>query len=158
MVPVRAEPGLAPAVNVTVPGPLPAVPEFTVIHDALLAPVHPHPAGRLTAMAPPGPPLLPNDWDAGLIELAQPPAWFTVNTWPPILTDPVRAGPTFACAAMKSGPDPDPDAPDVRASHGSRLTGFHGHPSGAMTPTLSVPPLVAMDWLAGENDSVHDPA
>ena len=51
--PLRADPGLLAAMNVTVPLPLPAAPEFTVIHDALLAAVHAHPAGRVTEIALP---------------------------------------------------------------------------------------------------------
>ena len=98
------------------------------------------------------------DWLVGLIELAHPPAWFTVMTWPPMLTVPARAGPAFAWARIKSGPEPAPDAPDVRTNHASRLTGFHGHPSGAVTPTVNGPPPAAMDRLVAENDNVQDPA
>ena len=45
-------PGLAPAVKVTVPEPVPLAPELMVIHPALLTAVHTHPFAAVTVLLP----------------------------------------------------------------------------------------------------------
>jgi hypothetical protein len=57
MVPLRAAPVFAAAVNVTTPLPLPLAPAVTVIQDALLAAVQPQPLAVETSTGEPAPPL-----------------------------------------------------------------------------------------------------
>ena len=52
MVSDRAAPRLGSNRKPTVPFPLPLAPEVTVIHEALVAPVHAHPAGAVTPTDP----------------------------------------------------------------------------------------------------------
>jgi hypothetical protein len=61
IVPVRATLGLAAAVKVTDPSPLPDAPLVMLSHDALLEAVHAHPAGAVTPIAVPSPPAAPID-------------------------------------------------------------------------------------------------
>ena len=44
---------------------------MTVIHETLLAAVHPHAAGLDTAIGVPAPPAAPIDWLLGAIEVRQ---------------------------------------------------------------------------------------
>jgi hypothetical protein len=55
-VPLRADPVLAATVYPTLPLPVPAVPDVTVIHDALLDAVHAQLAAVVTFTAGPAPP------------------------------------------------------------------------------------------------------
>lgn len=57
IVPVRAAPVFAAAVKVTDPLPLPEAPLVMLSHDALLEAVQAHPAGAVTPMAMPSPPV-----------------------------------------------------------------------------------------------------
>jgi hypothetical protein len=60
-VPLRAAPVLAATLNPTDPLPLPLAPDVMLIHEALLAAVHPHPLLVVTATGPPAPPAAPTD-------------------------------------------------------------------------------------------------
>jgi hypothetical protein len=76
-------------VNPTFPDPVPLAPDVIEIHNALLAAVHAHPAGIVTATVP-LPPLPPTLWETGASVLLHVPAWVTVTVWPPSNTAPVR--------------------------------------------------------------------
>lgn len=71
IVPLRAEPEFAVAVNWTVPGPLPLAPDVTLIHPALTTAVHVHPRLVLTANDA-APPPAGTVCDVGAMEKAQP--------------------------------------------------------------------------------------
>ena len=69
IVPLRAAPVFAAAVKPTDPLPVPLAPEVTVIHDALLTPVHVQLAVEgVTAIAVPVPPAAAIDSLLGAIE------------------------------------------------------------------------------------------
>ena len=60
---------------------------------------------------------------------AQPPAWLTVNVWPPIVSVPVRGPLLVLAAALKlTVPLPLPLAPDVIVSQASLLVAVHAQP------------------------------
>ncbi len=63
-VPVRAAPTLAAPRKLTVPVPVPELPDVTVIHVSPLPTVHGQPDAAVTATDP-APPLLPRDTDVG---------------------------------------------------------------------------------------------
>ena len=67
-VPVRALPEFDATLKVTVPLPVPLLPDVIVSQPALLAAVHGHPDAADTATELPAPPLLPIDCVDGLIE------------------------------------------------------------------------------------------
>ena len=56
IVPVLAKPELATTEKLTVPLPVPELPEVIVIHEALLTAVHPHPVCVVTFTLPEPPP------------------------------------------------------------------------------------------------------
>lgn len=72
--PTRAISVLAATENVTLPLPLPLVPETIVSHGTLLVAVHVHPCVVATAIGAPVPPLAPTDCDVGATDTEQFPA------------------------------------------------------------------------------------
>ena len=66
-VPLRAAPVLAVTLNSTDPLPLPIAPDVRLIHDALVAAVHPHPLLVDTATGLPAPAVAATDWLVGVI-------------------------------------------------------------------------------------------
>jgi hypothetical protein len=71
MTPLRAGPGFASTLNVTVPGPDPDAPPVTMIHAAPLAAVHAQPAPAVT-FTDPVPPPTTIGVAIGEIEIVQP--------------------------------------------------------------------------------------
>lgn len=96
-VPRRSASGFAATASCTLPLPVPLLPEEMVIHGALLTAVHEQPPGAVTATET-VPPALATFWLEGEIEYAQPPAWFTVNVWPPAVIVPDLSGPVLTPA------------------------------------------------------------
>jgi hypothetical protein len=74
----------------TVPLPLPLAPDVTVIHDALLTAVHPHPLPAVTVTLP-DPPLDPTLCDVGDALKPHTPASVTVIVCPATVNVPLRA-------------------------------------------------------------------
>ena len=72
IVPVRALPGLAVALNPTEPLPVPLAPDVTVSHDTLLVALHRHVDCVETATGDPAPPAAARLWLVGAIEYVQP--------------------------------------------------------------------------------------
>jgi hypothetical protein len=73
-VPTRALFVFASMENVTLPLPLPLVPETIVNHGTVLAAVHVQPVVVETAIGEPAPPAAPTDCDVGVTETEQFPA------------------------------------------------------------------------------------
>ena len=71
IVPVRAAPALAAALNITVAFPLPVAPDVTVIHGTALLADQAHPGGDVTAIGDPAPPAAPMFWDVGAMDTLQ---------------------------------------------------------------------------------------
>jgi len=132
------------ALNVTVPLPVPLLPDVIVSHVALLAAVHPHPEAVDTAIEVPAPPAALIDCATGSIEYEQPVAWFTVNVWPAIVSVPVRALPVFAATLNETLPSPVPLAPEVIVSHAALLVAVQLQPLVVDTATGDPPPPDAL--------------
>jgi hypothetical protein len=97
-VPVRAVADVfAATVYATVPFPVPLPPLVTVIHDALLTPVHPQPVAVVTALVK-DPPDAGAVCELGDIVKLQMPLCVTVRVCPAIVNVPVR-GVVEVCAA-----------------------------------------------------------
>jgi hypothetical protein len=151
---------LTPTVNVAVPGPLALAGEVRVIYEALLLAVHEQPADVETAMLVPLPPPAPIDWLPGAIENEQvgaAAAWLTVNVWPAMVRDPLRAPPVLTPTVNVAVPGPLALAGEVRVIHESLLFAVHEQPADVETAMLvPLPPPAPIDWLPGaiENEQV----
>jgi hypothetical protein len=75
--------------------PLPLVDDVTVSHDALLDAVQAQAAAVVRAVEP-VPPAAATPAPVGLKANEHPDAWLTVNSAPPTLIAPLRAGPELA--------------------------------------------------------------
>jgi hypothetical protein len=139
-VPVRPEPVLGATSNVTDPFPVPVPPPVTVIHDALLNPVQPHPVATVTALLP-LPPAAVKDCVVGEIEGEhEAAAWLTVNVAPAIVSVPVRLDATvFAATLNVAVPLPEPVAPPVMVIQEALLAAVHAQPVAAVIVLLPVP-------------------
>jgi hypothetical protein len=128
-----------------------------VSHALLLDAVHAQPVAAVTLMVP-LPPAAATLADVGEIAGAHAaPAWETVKANPAIVSVPLRLD-VLVLAAMVNAtvPEPDPDAPDVIATHGALLVAVHAHPAASVTVLLPVPPEAAIDWDVGEMTGVQD--
>jgi hypothetical protein len=101
-VPARVVPlGLAAALKLTVPLPLPVAPAVTLNQLVLLlTAVHVQPVGAVTFVAP-VPPLAMTDCDVGATENVHgAAAWFTVKVCPAIMSVPLRGDPFELAATL----------------------------------------------------------
>ena len=135
IVAVRGDPGLAAALNVTTPLPVPVAPAVIVIHVAEGTLVQLQPAGAVTVIGAELPPETGMFCDAGLITNVQAVAWFTVNVWPAIVTVPVRDAPVFAAALTVTVPLPEPELAPLNVSQLAWLVDVHAQPAPAVTST-----------------------
>jgi len=155
-VPVRSGPAFAPALNSTLPLPVPLAPAVIVSHGSFLVAVHVQPAGAVTAIGGvDGPPAAGTVRLVGLIVTAQPPDCVTVNVWPPIVNVPVRSGPALAATLNSTPPLPVPLAPAVIVSQAAWLVAVQSQPAGAVTAIGGVegPPLAGTVRVAGLIDT-----
>jgi hypothetical protein len=157
IVPLRAPPVLAAAVNCTVPEAVPLPPDVTEIQEAFAVAVHAHAPVAFTVNDP-DPPPDGTVWPAGEIENVQPLACTTVNAWPAIVTVPRRSASAFAAITSCTVPLPDPPLPEEMPIHGTLLPAFHEQPAGAVTPTDAFPPMLPTFWLAGEIENEQPPS
>jgi hypothetical protein len=157
IVPLRAPPVLAAAVNCTVPGPVPLPPDVMEIQEAFAVAVHAHAPVAFTVNDP-DPPPDGTLWPPGEIENVQPPACTTVDVWPAIVTVPRRSASAFAPITSCTVPLPDPAPPEEMPIHGTLLPAFHEQPAGAVTPTDAFPPPLPTSWLAGEIENEQPPS
>ena len=91
IVPFRAGPVVAAAVNCTSPVPLPVAPAVIVSHGTWLAAVQLHPGPAVTATFP----VDAADGsvaEVGAIEYAHPSDWMTLTFWPAIVIVALRVG------------------------------------------------------------------
>ena len=127
--PVRAAPVFSATLKPTTPLPVPAAPDVTVSHTALLTAVHGHAAVVVTFTVPVfavegtfcavGASAYVHAGGGG--GGAAPAACDTVNVRFAIETAPVRAAPVFAATANVTTPFPRPVGPDVTVIHGESL-------------------------------------
>jgi hypothetical protein len=131
--------GLAATLKDAVPLPVPLAPPVTVIHEALLAAVHTHPAPAVTVLLP-VPAAAENARLVGEIEYAHAPACVTLKVVPAIVSVPDRfVVAVFAATLNDAVPLPVPLAPPVTVIHDALLAAVHAHPAPAVTVLLPVP-------------------
>jgi hypothetical protein len=171
IVPARASLEFADTTYPTLPLPVPAPPELTEIHDALLAAVHAQPAVVETLTVPLLPPVGAlalvgeieyehatggGDGGGGLgggVLLA---ACITVNVRPAIVSVPLRAAPPLTATVNVTVPLPVLVAPDVTVIHSTALAAVHWHVPAAETVTgVPAPPAAAIFWLVGDIVVLH---
>jgi hypothetical protein len=139
-----------------VPLPLPLAPPVTVIQAALLAAVHAHPVGVVTADDPVVA-AAPADWLAGAIEYVQAAAaCVTVNVCPAIVNVPVRCDAVeFGAMLNETLPLPSPLVAPTSVSHEALLVAVHAHP---VTPVMFVvvdPPAAVAENAFGAIENVQ---
>jgi hypothetical protein len=146
--------GFAAIVSTTEPSPLPDA-GLTVIHDAPLDAVHPHPDGAVMATLD-VPASAPTDSDVGAaVNVQDVPDWVTVTASPPIVTMPVRALMLeFAAIVNVTDPLPLPDA-GLTVIHDTLLVAVHPQPAGVVTPTEAVLAPSPTDSVIGEIANVQ---
>jgi hypothetical protein len=154
MVPDREGPLVGAAVNPTDPDPLPLSPDVMVIHEAPLDALHAHPAPVVTVTLPLPPPegIV---WVSGAIAYVQPWPCTTVTVCPPMVREPVRAGPLAAATAKLTVPPPLPLAAPVMVIHGTLLAAVHAHPLAVFTVTVRVPPLASTVCERGDTSKAQ---
>jgi hypothetical protein len=137
-VPDRFGPVAAATENVTVPDPLPLVPEVIVIHGCALEAVHAHPAPPLmfTVRVPPAASTLCASGDTSNV---QPGDCVTVTALPAIVSVPVRDAPDVGTtlSVTVAGPAPVVGATVIQSA---LLDAVHGHPAPLATVTACDPP------------------
>ena len=149
IVPLRAAPAFAAALNTTTPPPVPDDPDVTVIHAAFETAVHAHPAPALTVVLP-SPPAAAMSMVAGDNEKPQgAAACVTVKVWAAIVAVPVRAAPVFCATFSLTVPAPVPEPPDAMVIQGALAAADHAHEAPVETATVDVPPAAASASLDG---------
>jgi hypothetical protein len=154
-VPVRLlEDVLGAAASDMLPAPVPLV-GLTVSHAADDETLQAHPAGTDT-FTEALPPFDAIETDVGDSDVVQGwPACVTEITWPPTVTDPVRATlDVFGAAAIVTVAPPVLETGDT-VSHVFPELAVQTHPDAAETVRTCDPPAAAIDRLAGETPIVH---
>ena len=138
---------LAAAVKLTVPLPVPVLPEVIVIHGELLLAVQVHPAEVVTVTLP-VPPAAFTFKSVGVTVKVQPDCWLTVKVCPPAVIVPVRGGPAFGCTVKAIAPLPVPLLL-VRVIQGTLLDADQVQPAAVVILKLPLPPATGMVALVG---------
>src|SRR5689334_18773266 len=149
-VPLRAEPVLTAALNVTDPDPKLCVSEVIVSHPALLAAVHSQPAPVSTVIVVPPPPAAPTDAEVGVTSNTQEvvggtstglASWEMRTVRSAMASDALRASPVLAATVIVTAPGPAPADPEVTVTHGASARAVHAQPARVVTLILAVPPV-----------------
>ena len=156
--PVRAVPVFAATLKPTTPLPVPAAPDVTVSHTALLTAVHAHVAVVVTFTVPVlavegtfcAVGVIPYVHAAGGGGGAAPAACDTVNVRFAIAMVPVRAAPAFVATANATTALPRPVGPDVTVIHGTSLATAQSQVLCDCTEMDPEPPAAGTFWLVGE--------
>ena len=141
----------------TVPSPVPAAPEDTVIHAALLVAVHLHPLAAVTAMVT-GPPAAGTFCCAGAAVNEQDSDWLIVNVCPAIVIVPDRGAPVWAAAVNDTVPLPVPLFPPVTVIQSALLAAVHAQDAEVVTATVPEPPAPGTSALVGDSEYAQPPA
>ena len=149
IVPLRAAPGFAAALNTTTPPPVPDEAEVTVIHGAFETAVHAHPAPALTVVlpSPPGAAMSMVVGDSEKPHGAA--ACDTVKVCAAIVAVPVRAAPVFCATFSLTVPGPVPELPDAMVIQEAFGAAVQAHELPVATATVDVPPAAAIASLDG---------
>lgn len=149
MIPVRAAPEFAAAVQNELPFPVPEGDDI-VVHDTDEVVVHAHPAWVVTMSVPPSPVALTVS-ESGDTVYVHVPAWFTVNVLPATVKVADRAAdPVLAATVNPVVPEPLPEAPLVIVTHDAPLLAVQPQPAVVVTATESAAPPAPTDRLDGE--------
>jgi hypothetical protein len=135
--------GLACALKLTVPFPLPEAPALIVSQASASVAVQLHPVPAVTPMLPLPPPAA-KLYVVGFTPNSHAPLWVIVTGCPAIVAVVLRddAEP-FACALRVTVPFPLPLVPAVIVNQGSASLAVQVHPVPAVTLTLPLPPPAA---------------
>jgi hypothetical protein len=128
--------------SLTVPLPVPLLPEDTSIQLTLLAAAHAHAAGAVTPTDTVAAPL-PTSWLDGDTATEHAASWVTVNVRSATVIVPVRDDPVLGAAAYWTDPFPVPVPPALTASQPALLAALQPQPSAARTSNLAEPPSAA---------------
>jgi hypothetical protein len=137
-----------------------------VTHDAPLLAVQVQPAAVVTAtvLAPPADPMESVvDWrDTPHTTGGGPPtlpaaSWVNVAASPPMLTEPLRAGPVFAATVTPNVPGPVP-ALDEIVIHSTLLDALQAQPVGTEIEIVAAPPLAPNRPPPVDNATLHGAA
>ena len=158
MLPVRAGPGLAATVNVTVPLPVPLWLLVIVIHGVKVVAVHAQPAAVVSVTGIAAPPTTGTSCPVGLIVGTQPPACVTVAVSPLNVTVPTRSAPLFGVATIVTDPLPVPVPDPLTVSHGTWLAAVQEQLPPACSAIVADPPPAAIATAAGWTVYVHSGA
>jgi len=122
-----------------------------LIHAALLAAVHAHPAEEVTPTLP-EPPAPEKELSEGeMLYVQDRPACVRVKVFPAMVSIPVRElAPVFCAAEYVTVPLPVMLPDDVMVIQPALLAAVHAHPVPAVTLTLPDPPEAGTDALTGE--------
>ena len=146
----------------TGPLPVPAAPDVTISHGALLTAVHAH-AAVVVTLTVPVPAVDGTLCEVGAIVYAHAggaggvggvgadaAACDTVNVRPPIDMVLVRTAPVFGATENVTTPLALPVEPDVTVIHGALLNTGHSQTLGASTAIDPDPPAAGTFWPVGE--------
>lgn len=145
-VPLRAAAAFASTLSVTVPLAVPVDPSVTAIHGALLTAFQLQKLALAVTVIATALALALTDALAGVRVYAQAiAACDTVTVWPPIFSEPVRAGPVFSATETDTVPLPAPVAPLATVSQLSTAFADQAHVVNAVTVNAVVPALDETD-------------
>lgn len=149
IVPLRAAPLLAAALNAIDPLPVPDEALVIVIHEGtdVAAQTQPLPADTLVEPVPPRAGTSTEVGESRYVQGAA--ASEMVNVCPAMTAVPVRAEPEFAAAVSLTVPLPVPDAPEETVIHDACEAALHAQALPAETLTLVVPPDAPIASLPG---------
>ena len=136
---------------------MPLAGDVTVIHDALLVAVHPHPPDAVTVTEVLVEPAAAVENVVGLtVGEHDAAAWDTVTVCPATVSVPLRAAPVFAAALKPTEPSPVPLAPAVMDSHVALLTAVQTQPvCVSMAIGVAAPPAAVTDVVSGVTAYEH---
>jgi hypothetical protein len=147
------EPGFAATEKLTVPEPLPLVPELIVIQLAPEAVSQTQSAAAAVRFTLPAPPVAPNDWLVDeMLKSQVAPACVTVKVLPAMVRVPGRDRLLLLAATEKvTEPLPLPADPEFNVMKPLLLVAFHAQPAGAVTLTVTLPPAAGDSFALCES-------
>ena len=150
----RGPPGVAAAVNCTVPLPAPLAPAVMDSQGALLLALQAQSAPVVTLMLP-LPPVAAMLVLVGVTANAQPLPWVIVMSVRPTLIVPVRAAPVSGATVKAIVPLPLPEVGPVNVIHAALLPALQGHPPSASIRAEPLPPADEKGCDRGPTEMLH---
>ena len=158
MIPVRASPPFAAALNLTTPLPDDDAPPVIAIQAALEAAVQTQ-SPRVVTVALRSPPADGTTIVVGaIVKVHGAASCVTVTDWPPMVRTPLRAAPPLAAALNRTTPLPDDDAPAVIAIQPTLEAAVHAQSARVVTVALRSPPADGTATVVGAIVNAHGAA